>query len=204
MATQALPFQAAGAAMSFEEYLEAYGGVHAEWVDGEVFVMSPGDKWSSLLTRFLSSVIQRWAETGDLGETFVPPFGVKLDDTLVREPDVFFIRAENLDRVHDTLVVAAPDLVVEVMSPSTRGTDRGDKYFEYERAGVPEYWIIDPDRQTVEAYRLTAGGRYELVDLGEPAVLRSAALPGMWLSVEWLWQQPLPKISWVEREWGLI
>ncbi|HEU0302654.1 MAG TPA: Uma2 family endonuclease, partial [Longimicrobium sp.] len=89
----------APAGLSFEDYLTAYEGVHAEWVDGQVHVMSPGNKRSSLLTRFLSSVIQRWAETHDLGETFVPPFGVHLDDTHVREPDVFFVRAEKLDRV---------------------------------------------------------------------------------------------------------
>ncbi|HEU0299977.1 MAG TPA: Uma2 family endonuclease, partial [Longimicrobium sp.] len=106
--------------------------------------------------------------------------------------------------VHETIVEVPPDLVIEVTSSSSRGTDRGDKYYEYEGAGVPEYWITDPERRTVEAYRLTSAGVYQLVDLQNPAVLRAEALPGMRIPVAWLWQQPLPKISWVEREWGLI
>jgi Uma2 family endonuclease len=194
----------APAGIPLDDYLVAYDGVHAEWVDGQVYVMSPGNLRQSRLTRFLSAIIQHWAESSDLGETFVPPFGVKLEERVVREPDVFFMRAEHMDRLRNTLVEGAPDLVIEVVSPSSRGTDRGDKYYEYERAGVPEYWLVDPEREQVEAYRLGAGGRYALLDLGEPEVLRSDVVPGMWIPVAWLWKQPLPKVTWVEREWGLI
>lgn len=198
------PAPADAGEMSFDAYLGAYDGVHAEWVEGRVYVMSPGNGRQSLLTRFLSGIIQHWAEARDLGETFVPPFGVRLDDQVVREPDVFFVRAEHMGRVRDTMVEGAPDLVIEVVSPSSRGTDRGDKFYEYERAGVPEYWLVDPDRESVEAYRLDGDGRYAPADLGEPRVLRSEVLEGMGIPVAWLWEQPLPKVTWVEREWGLI
>jgi Uma2 family endonuclease len=204
MATQLSPVRLDTREMSFEEYLEAYDGVHAEWVDGRVYLMSPGNLRQSRLTRFLSAVVQHWAEAHDLGEAFVPPFGVRLNEAVVREPDVFFVLSAHLERLRDTLVEGAPDLVIEVVSPSSRGTDRGDKYYEYERAGVPEYWLIDPEREQVEAYRLGPAGRYVLLDLGEPSVLRSEVLPGMWIPVAWLWKQPLPKVTWVEREWGLI
>lgn len=193
---------AASATISFEEFLTAYDGVHAEWVDGKVFVMSPGNERQSRLTRFLASIIQDWAEARDLGEVFVPPYTVRTREGAGREPDVFFVRREHLDRVHGTYVEGPPDLVVEIVSPSSRGQDRGDKYYEYAEAGIPEYWLIDPERSRVEAYRLEEGG-YRLIPLGEPAVLRSETLAGMWISVDWLWQQPLPKQSSIRAEWGI-
>jgi Uma2 family endonuclease len=101
-------------------------------------------------------------------------------------------------------VQAPADLVIEILSPSSRGTDRGDKFYEYEEAGISEYWLIDPERNLVEAYRLGASGRYETHDVGDPMVLTSDALPGMRLPVDWLWREPLPKLSWVIQEWGLI
>jgi Uma2 family endonuclease len=203
MSTQAPPL-AGARSISFEEYLEAYDGVHAEWVDGRVLVMSPGNRSQSRLTRFLSAVLQHWAEAHDLGEVFVPPFALRLGNGVAREPDVFFLRADRAGQVHGTYVQAPADLVIEILSPSSRGTDRGDKFYEYEEAGISEYWLIDPERSLVEAYRLGASGRYETHDLGESMVLTSDALPGMRLPVEWLWQEPLPKLSWVIQEWGLI
>jgi Uma2 family endonuclease len=201
MAGHAYPLVAPATEMSFEEFLVAYDGVHAEWVDGRVQVMSPGNDRQSRLTRFLASVIQDWAEAHDLGEVFVPPYTVRTREGAGREPDVFFVRAEHLDRVHGTYV-EAPDLVIEIVSPSSRGQDRGDKYYEYAEAGIPEYWLIDPERSRVEAYRLE-GGDYRVVPLGDPAELRSEALPGMWIAVEWLWRQPLPKQSSVRAEWRI-
>ena len=188
--------------ISFEQFLDAYAGVHAEWVDGTVFVMSPGNTPQSRLTRFLGSIIQIWAEEHGLGEVLVAPLSVKMESS-AREPDVFFFRRENLNRVHKTFVEGAPDLVIEIISRDTRGTDRGEKFYEYEQAGVPEYWLIDPDRKKVEAYRIGTRGIYEAVPTGDPEVLRSDSLPGMALRVDWLWQEPLPHVSAVLKEWGL-
>jgi Uma2 family endonuclease len=190
--------------ITFEDFLASYDGVHAEWVDGQVHVMSPGNQSQSRLTRFLSGILQLWAEAHDAGEVFVPPFTLRLSGRAGREPDVFFVRTEHADRVKGTYVEGPADLVVEIVSPSSRGTDRGDKYYEYEQAGVSEYWLIDPEREEIEVYRLRANGRYEPVDLGLPEALRSEVLSGLTIPVAWLWQQPLPKLAWVQREWGLI
>jgi Uma2 family endonuclease len=178
--------------------------VHAEWVDGQVFVMSPGNTPRSRLTRFLSAAIQLWAEEKGLGEAFVPPLSVRVLEGSAREPDVFFFKGEHLDRVHATYVEGPPDLVVEIISRASRVLDRGEKFYEYEQAGVPEYWLVDPERRKVEAYRLGTDGTYEPVPLGDPPILRAEALPGMWIETEWLWQQPLPRLNEVQKAWGLI
>jgi len=203
MTTETLAPAVSTERISFEEFLNAYAGVHAEWVDGTVLLMSPGNTPQSRLTRFLGSIIQIWAEEHGLGEALIAPLSVKLE-TSAREPDVFFFRREHQDRVHKTFVEGPPDLVIEIISRDTRGADRGEKFYEYEQARVPEYWLIDPDRKKVEAYRLGADDAYEAVPIGDPGTLRSEALPGMELPVEWLWRETLPKTSEVQRAWGLI
>jgi Uma2 family endonuclease len=204
VSTETLPPLASADRITFEEFLSGYDGVHAEWVDGTVFLVSPGNTPQSRLTRFLSGVIQVWAEeNGRLGEAFIAPLSVKMEAS-AREPDVFFFLREHFDRVHKTFVDGAPDLVIEIISRDTRGVDRGEKFYEYEQAGIPEYWLIDPDRRKVEAYRLGADGAYAAVSLGEPETLRADALPGMWILTEWLWQEPLPHVNEVQRAWGLI
>jgi Uma2 family endonuclease len=203
MTAQSLPV-ASPETITFEEFLSGYDGVHAEWVDGKVFVMSPGNTPQSRLTRFIASAIQHWAEEKELGEAFVAPLSVRMLEASAREPDVFFFRREHLDRVHKTYVDGPPDLVVEIISRDSRVLDRGEKFFEYEHAGVPEYWLVDPERRKVEAYRLGLDGTYEPVALGDPAALRSESLPGMWILTEWLWQDPLPRINEVQKAWGLI
>jgi Uma2 family endonuclease len=195
---------AAQPGLTFEEFLTAYDGIHAEWVDGKALVMSPGNTPQPRLTRFLGTAIQHWAEEKGMGEAFVPPLSVRMREGSAREPDVFFFKRENLDRVHDTYADGPPDVVIEIISRGSRGLDRGEKFYEYEQAGVPEYWPIDPERKTVEAYRLGADGTYETVPLGDPATLRAEALPGMWIVTEWLWQEPLPRMNEIQKAWGLI
>ncbi|HKP74315.1 MAG TPA: Uma2 family endonuclease [Longimicrobiaceae bacterium] len=188
--------------ITFEEFLSAYAGVRAEWVDGTVVVMSPGNTPQSRLMRFLGSILQIWAEEHGLGEVLIAPLSVRMG-TSAREPDVFFFRTENLHRVHQTFAEGAPDLVIEIISRDTRGVDRGEKFYEYEQGGVPEYWLVDPERKKVEAYRLSTDGTYELTGLGDPETLRAEALPGLALPVEWLWRESLPRVSDVLKDWGL-
>ncbi len=68
------------------------------------------------------------------------------------------------------------------------GRDRGEKFYEYEQAGIREYWLIDPQREQAEFYPLTPEGRYRLTLPDAEGVYRSAVLPGFWLRVAWLWQ----------------
>jgi Uma2 family endonuclease len=69
----------------------------------------------------------------------------------------------------------------------SRVRDRGEKFYEYEEAGIPEYWLIDPLRREVEFYQLDARGRYRTILPDAEGVYRSRVLPGFWLRVRWLW-----------------
>ncbi len=110
-----------------------------------------------------------------------------------REPDVHFVATSHLDRLHETYLDGPADLVVEIVSPESAGRDRGDKFYEYRAAGIPEYWLIDPQLEQAEFYQLDAQGRYQLVPPDvQQGIYHSRVLPGFWLQVEWLWEDPLP------------
>lgn len=121
-----------------------------------------------------------------------------------RSPDVFFVRNEHLERVKRLYLEGPADLVIEIISPGSRATDRGDKFYEYEQGGVPEYWLLDPERQQTEFYLRGDDGIYRLVPPGNDGIYRSQALSGLWLNVDWLWQPLPPPIMDVLRKWGLV
>lgn len=191
------------APLSYEEFLEwADEDVRAEWVDWEVIVMSPASDRHQDLVRFLTATLSLLVETKDLGVVRPAPFQMKLKNG--REPDVLFVAKEHRDRLKDTYLDGPADLVVEIVSPESGPRDRGDKFYEYEAGGVREYWLIDPQREQVELYRLTGEGQYRLVQPGEADVYRSEVVPGFGLRASWLWQEPLPKVLEIARTWELV
>jgi Uma2 family endonuclease len=89
----------------------------------------------------------------NLGIVRFAPLPVRLWPGKIREPDIFFIAKEHAERIGEQ-VCGVPDLVVEVLSPATRETDRGEKFFEYAKSGVREYWLVDPEKRSIEVYTL--------------------------------------------------
>lgn len=192
--------------MTYAEFLAwADEDTWAEWVNGEVIILTPASYRHQNLAGFLTSLLRFYAESRELGMVCSAPFQMKTGADLPgREPDLLFIAREHLDRVKDTFVDGPADLVVEIISPDSRARDRGEKFYEYEQGGVREYWLLDPLRQQAEFYRLGDDGVYRLVQIGADGVFRSAVLDGLWLKIEWLWHEPLPLLREVLREWGLV
>ena len=89
------------------------------------------------------------------GELFDAPFDIVFSDLDVVEPDLLYISRERAAVITDTHVRGAPDLVVEILSPGTRKTDEITKRKLYERFDVTEYWIVDPELETIKVYRRT-------------------------------------------------
>jgi Uma2 family endonuclease len=191
--------------MTYEEFLTwADEDTLAEWVDGEVVMYSPASDRHQDMARFLTAVLSVFVETRDLGVIRPAPFQIKLGPDLPgREPDLLFVAVDHLDRLKETYLDGPADLVVEIVSPESAGRDRGDKFYEYARGGVPEYWLIDPEMECAEFYQLEKG-RYRVAFSGKEGRYEARVLPGFWLRVEWLWQEPLPKVLDVLRELGLI
>ena len=125
---------------------------------------------------------------------------------MTRSPHVPLIveAKEHLSRLKKTHLEGPADLVVEIISPESRARDRGEKFYEYEQGGVREYWLIDPVRKQAEFYHLGKNRIYRLMPISDNGLFRSAVLEGLWLKVEWLWQEPLPPLLSVLKEWRLI
>ena len=189
--------------ISFEEYLTKYDGQHAEWIEGAVITyMSASDRHQDLVG-FLESILRAFVEEHDLGVIRTGPMSMKLDER-GREPDVFFVSNNNLDRLKTNYLDGAADLIIEIISPESRGRDRGDKFYEYEKAGVKEYWLIDYERRQVEFYLLSENGIYKAVQPDENNLFQSVVLENLELNVEWLWQKKLPSLLQILKEWRLI
>ena len=140
-----------------------------EIIDGELFVTpSPVPRHQAVVVELASALLLYQKQHG--GQVYPAPMDVFFSDTNVLEPDVLFLRAERLPGTDAQKVVAVPDLVVEVSSPSTRRRDLSLKKDLYERFGVAEYWFVDIEAERVEAYRLREG-RY-----GPPEILRAGAV----------------------------
>ena len=193
------------AKITYEEFLRDYTNVHAEWVDGEVIrLMTASDRHQNLVRWFIA-ILSLFVEAYDLGWLRPAPFNMHLPHlNRGREPDILFVVKERLHIVRPANLSEAADLVIEIVSPESIGRDRGDKFVEYEVAGVREYWLIDPDRQQAEFYQLAETGHYRLSAIGADGLFRSRVLPNFWLQVDWLWQEPLPKVLTVAQGLGLL
>ena len=194
------------ARMTFEEFLEwTDEDTFAEWVDGEVIVMSPVSFVHQNLADFLAALLRLFTEANELGLILTAPFLMKLDvRPSGREPDIIFIAREHSTRLKNVFLDGPADLAVEVISPDSQTRDRRDKFYEYQMAGVREYWLIDPSRKEAEFYLLGPDGIYTSMRVGEDGIFRSHVLDGFWIKVDWLWQDPLPTLMSVLKEWGLV
>ena len=189
--------------ISFEEYLVKYDGQHAEWIGGEVVTyMSASDRHQDL-AGFLDSILRVYVEENDLGVVRTGPMSMRIDGH-GREPDVFFISKNNLKRLKKNYLDGAADLIVEIIAPESRGRDRGDKFYEYEKAGVKEYWLIDYERRQAEFYILGKNGIYQVSPPDENQIFHSTVLINLRLNVEWLWRKKLPSLVEALKEWKLV
>lgn len=169
---------------TYDELLAALPetNVPIELWDGE-FVMSPSPSFfhQELIDRF-HDALKAWVRPRALGKTCQAPMDMVLTQRQVTQPDVLFVSADRIQIIQDR-VRGAADLVLEVISPGSRQKDRIEKRDLYEQHGVREYWMIDPDAQTVEVLFLEAG-EYRLAGRWHPGeTARSRLLDGFTVPV---------------------
>ena len=167
--------------------------------------MTPISDQHNDLGGFLLALLRHFVEAHELGIVRYEPSQMKTAPELPgRAPDIFFVAKENFQRLKKTHLEGPAELVVEIISPESRARDRGEKFYEYEQGGVREYWLIDPVRKQAEFYHLGKNRIYRLMPISDNGLFRSAVLEGLWLKVEWLWQEPLPPLLSVLKEWRLV
>jgi len=134
--------------------LPSEGGSRNEVIAGDLVVTpAPGRRHQRIVTD-LVTVLNQFVRTHGLGEVFAAPFDVLLAEGDYLEPDIVFVSAARTHLLSDRGVEGAPDLVIEVTSPSTASRDRGAKLERYRHFGVGQYWIVDPDAGALELWNL--------------------------------------------------
>jgi Uma2 family endonuclease len=162
----------------------------AELLDGVMVVHSPASMEHDRLGAWLRAVLGFYADVKGAGEVFGPESLVRLAPRRRFAPDVYFLRRDRVPSPITKDFRGAPDLVLEVLSPSNREEDLDIKRPAYRKARVGELWLVDRENQEVLIDRPRKRGyAEEVVTSGRAA---SAVLPGFWVDVGWLWADPLP------------
>jgi Uma2 family endonuclease len=155
-------------------------GKRYEIIGGELFVSpSPVPKHQELSQR-LMLLIGMHVRERNLGKLYAAPLDVRLGEHDIVEPDLLFISTDRLGIIGATTINGAPDLLIEVLSPSTRARDESLKADLYARTGVREYWLVDPEARTLAMHALDDG---RWVRIGPSDRPESRVLPGLTVDV---------------------
>lgn len=151
--------------LTYEDYAQTPDdGQRYELVDGQLEWMTAPGRTHQIVSRRLVNLLSRDCESQY--EIVCAPVDVVLSATEVRQPDLVMIDLRRLTIYKERgNIVEPPDLVVEILSPSTRKQDKIVKHQAYAKFGVPEYWIVNPDDGTLEQHRLGPSNSYVLADI---------------------------------------
>ncbi len=169
---------------TYEDYLNLEDDKRYEVINGRLMEMpAPGfehQKASGLIEFLLRGFVYK----NHLGEIVDAPFDVILSETVVVQPDVVFISNDNLKNIKRGRLFGPPDLVVEIVSPTSYVRDRYEKFSLYEKHGVKEYWIVLPGERVIEVWCLK-DGKYTLHSIAvEKGEVESCVLKGLKVKVE--------------------
>lgn len=179
-------------AFTYEDYKQLPDdGYRYEILDGDM-VREPAPRPAhQMISGNLFAILRQFALEHRMGLVFNAPVDVVLSQVNVLEPDLIFISRDEMAVLTEENVAGAPTLVAEILSPSTRQRDRTIKRKIYERFGVKEYWIVDPDDRTIEVLALMETGYVSRGVFTAGETLSSPVLPGLVIDVAAVFRNPL-------------
>lgn len=162
--------------MSADEYFAT--GVETslpyELIEGELTLSPPPNIRHQEIQFNLSLILGNWVKSAKVGRVLTEPVAVRTAADTILLPDIVVISNEQYEAARGGNVLTCPDLVIEIISPHGRRRDRIVKFGLYESAGIPNYWIVDPESRAIEGYELNADGRYVRVHQQEDLTKFSA------------------------------
>jgi Uma2 family endonuclease len=169
-----------GKRWTYEQYYSLESDQRYEVIDGSLLMVPGPDSlhqdWLGDLYAFIRSYVKK---RKNLGRVFVAPLDVVLDSENVVQPDIVFVAEKNLNIIQKRGIFGIPDLVVEMISPSSVRRDRYEKMSLYARFGVKEYWIGDPANRSLEILTLASGHYVLHCAAEEKGKLTSLVLTGL-------------------------
>ena len=179
--------------VSEDEYMARYAADFCEWFEGSVIKMSPVTYEHDDLTTYLRRLADTYFALRPIGRVKSAPYVMKAStDARRREPDLQIVLNTNPGQVTATAMLGPADICIEVVSQGSESVDYGDKFIEYETAGVQEYWIFDQRRRAYYFYRLNNDKVYTAQPLDADGNYTTSLLPRLKVHVATLWQTPLP------------
>ena len=178
--------------LTYEDYCKTPDDERWELLDGELVTVPSPNVLHQDLSGNLFVLLKLFVDRMALGRVFHAPLDVVLSDTSVVQPDLLFVSNERTDILTEANVQGAPDLVIEILSPSTTSRDWRIKMDLYAQHGVREYWIVDPDGQRVW---VMAGGDGTLEEVGNYArndTLTSPTLTGFNTALDQVFPERVP------------
>jgi len=168
---------------TYSDYAQLPDDKRYELIEGEFYLVPAPYLYHQRILRKFGTAISSHVEDRQLGEVFYSPCDVVLSDNNVVQPDLIFVSQERAAILTEANIQGAPDLVVEILSPSTKKRDLGIKRNLFAKYGVREYWIVDPEAKTVDVLSWTETGyRVEAV-FPQTGVLSSSLFPGLKLDL---------------------
>jgi Uma2 family endonuclease len=164
-------------------------GMRREIIDGELYVGAAPSKEHQELSKRLLRILDRLAEATGWGKVYYSPVDVYLSEESQVQPDLLLLRRERLDLYRGNKVYGAPDIIVEILSPSNRSYDLVEKAHLYAKAGVPEYWVADPLAPSFQMLALV-DGQYVPVEPDADGIFHSTVVPGLTVDPAVIFTEP--------------
>ena len=175
----------------------------AEWVNGEVIMMAPASSQHAFLRLWLGCVLAGQVDYNHLGVVCGQQLMVRLVPAKSRRiPDVMFVQTARESIIKANHLEGPPDLIIEVVSPESIARDYREKYLDYAKASVSEYWIVNPMAKTIEAHTLVRGKKYEPIAEVE-GKFHSKVVRGFYLRPQWLFGSKRKPVLEVLKELGV-
>ena len=162
--------------LTYADYCRTPDDERYELLDGELIVAPAPNSAHQITVMELGTLLHMFVKARGLGQVFSAPYDVVLSETNVVQPDLLFVSNERAHIRTSANVRGAPDLVIEILSPSTASRDWGEKRDLYAEYGVREYWLVDPDTRTVTVLLLDDGVFVEVARYSAGAILSSPTL----------------------------
>jgi Uma2 family endonuclease len=153
---------------------------------------------------FLTCLLKIAADHRDSGAVLGAPFVMKCDDDIELMPDLQFVTTNNIGLITDDCLAGPADIAVEVIAFGSDPAERESNLPNYEKSGVAEYWLIDPEYRIATFCQRGADNKLAPGRVGEAGIYRSKVLPHFWLKVQWIFDLPSPKALVIMREWRII
>ncbi|MEK7805601.1 MAG: Uma2 family endonuclease [Planctomycetota bacterium] len=165
--------------ITYADYLKIDDNNRYEIFNGELLMVPAPSTDHQEISRNIGFLIWSFVKQKCLGKVFNAPVDVVFDDDEVFQPDIVFIKSENQHIIRKSAIKGIPDLIVEIVSPSSAFYDMVEKKEVYRKYGVKEYWLVFPDEKVIEIFILGKEGYVEFCKSKKKGMVKSNVLEGL-------------------------